>query len=505
MTMRIENNKVNDKSELSAKTQVKQVQEQKQDIIPVGQTEETKTGKDGAVEGYYIKKTGQTPKDDDDKLDTSIDLDARITLNPSIAIFKETDEISNSMQQAVNRAVADVFQDSGQESYFKATDMIKNEQPYNCFNDANFTKKFNVYGKVVYEGNKIIYTTDIPSRVQKQDNSIKADLGLNYQSKSENTKAMLFSSFTRTNSKTYLESSPLEDIDMPSIELNSNCESYSFYGVLQQRFKNKDLGTLSAYHISDETQEAKTTNVTANYFLNKYIALAQGSLNTYKVYNQKAITKLDLKISFNPELAYSELKTDEKLRPEANPASEAKPVPDANSKKWSKSFSPFFDTQSINGHTEEGLGGQMRFKRKGNSSTFKTDVFAKISTTQREDNNKYHVTFGSGIKYNKNFNSRSQLSANIDLKDRVTFGEGNITTANATVSYISPKITAEVEGRYINITHYDSPNYAGVVGRVFYTPNKNLNFFAEASYTDMKEIDTRTTGSNIQAGVIVNF
>jgi len=174
-------------------------------------------------------------------------------------------------------------------------------------------------------------------------------------------------------------------------------------------------------------------------------------------------------------------------------------------KKWSKSFSPFFDTQSINGSTEEGIGGQIRFKRTDNASTFRADAFGKISTTQQEENNKYHETFGSGIKYKKNFNAHSQFNASIDLRNRITFGEGNITTANATVSYTAPKIMAEIEGKYINITHPDSPNYAGIVGRVFYTPNKNINLFAEASYTDMKEPTYRTTGSNIQTGVIFNF
>lgn len=91
------------------------------------------------------------------------------------------------------------------------------------------------------------------------------------------------------------------------------------------------------------------------------------------------------------------------------------------------------------------------------------------------------------------------------MTDRITFGDGNITTAKAAVGYISPKITAEIEGKYINITNHDSPDYAGVVGRVFYTPNKNLNLFAEASYTDLKEPNSRTAGSNIQTGVVVNF
>ena len=199
-----------------------------------------------------MKKTEQTP-DDDDKLDTSIDPDARITVNPSIAIYKETDDISNAMQQAVNRAVANIFHDSGQDGYLKATDMIKNEQPYSCFDDINFAKRFNVYGKAVYEGNNIIYTTDIPSRIERQENSVKTDLGLNYKSNSENTKAMLFSSFTKTNSKTYFDSEHLEDSEIPKDGLEYNYKSYSLYGVLQQRFKNKDLGTLSAYHINDES------------------------------------------------------------------------------------------------------------------------------------------------------------------------------------------------------------------------------------------------------------
>lgn len=503
LALRIENNIVNDKSEQLVKATVPQ--EHKQDVIPVTQTAETKTDIDTPVEGYYVEKTEQTPDDDDDKLDTSINPDARITLNPSIAIYKETDDISNAMQQAVNRAVANVFQDSGQDSYFKATDMIKKEQPYNCFDDINFTKRFNVYGKVVYEGNNTIYTTDIPSRVERQENSIKTDLGLNYKSKSENTKTMLFSSFTKTNAKTRFDVKSSENSVIPEEEAKTNYKSYSVYGVLQQRFKNKDLGTLSAYHINDDIQESKTSNVTASYFLNKYIALVQGSLNTYKVYNEKAITKLDFNISFNPELAFSEPETKEKLQQKTEPEPKTMIMPEINTKKWSKSFSPFFDTQSINGSTEEGLGGQMRFKRKGNNSAFRADAFGKVSTTQEEENNKYHVTFGSGIKYKKDFNTQTQLNANIELKDRITFGKGNITTADATISYVSPKVTAEVESKYINITHSDSPNYAGVVGRVFYTPNKNLNFFAEVSYTDLKESYYRTEGSNIQAGVIFNF
>ena len=173
LVLRIENSTVNDNSGQPVKTIVQQ--EQKQDVIPVGQTEKAKTDTEAPVEGYYIEKTGQTPQDDDDKLDTSINPDARITINPSIAIYKETDEISDAMKQTVDRAVANIFHDSGADSYFKATDMIKNEQPYNCFDDITFAKKFNVYGKAAYEAVNYSYTTNIPSRVERQENSIKTD------------------------------------------------------------------------------------------------------------------------------------------------------------------------------------------------------------------------------------------------------------------------------------------------------------------------------------------
>ena len=234
------------------------------------------------------------------------------------------------------------------------------------------------------------------------------------------------------------------------------------------------------------------------------MVLAQGSLNSYKVLNQKAITKLDFNVSLNPELAFPEVKTNKVTQQQTETISDIKAIPH-NAKKWSTSFSPFFDSQSINGSTEEGLGAQVRFKREGNSSTLRVGTFGKVSTTQRDDDNQYHVTFGSEIKYKKSFNEQSQLNASLDIKDRITFSQGNVATANATVSYTSPKVTAEIEGKFINITHPDSPNYAGLVGRVFYTPNKNLNFFAEGSCTYMKEPYASTTGSNIQSGVIVNF
>ena len=269
MALRIENNIVNDSSKSSVTAPVQQGQVRR--VVPVGQVKETETDAEKPVEGYYIEKTAQTPEEDDDGLDTSVNPTARITVNPSIAIYKETSEITNAMEQTVNRAVSNTFQDSGGDGYFKAEDMIKNKQAYKCFDDIDFVKKFNVYGKTVYEGNSFSYTTDV-LKIKRQENSVKTDLGLNYKSKSENTKAMLFSSFTKTNTKTLFTSTSSESSELPKDEIERNYKSFRLYGAAQQRFKNKDLGTLSAFHINDDTQEAKTSNVTASYFFNKYMA-----------------------------------------------------------------------------------------------------------------------------------------------------------------------------------------------------------------------------------------
>ena len=52
---------------------------------------------------------------------------------------------------------------------------------------------------------------------------------------------MLFSSFTKTNTKTTYTSAHSENSEIPKEEIESNYKAYSVYGVLQQRFKNKDL------------------------------------------------------------------------------------------------------------------------------------------------------------------------------------------------------------------------------------------------------------------------
>ena len=208
MTLRIEDNIVNNNSKMPEKK--KNIDKQAETTIPIVQKEEKTADKDKPVEGFYIEKTSvpasskqqHDPQDDED-FDTSIDPEARISINPSIALYNGTNALTDAMEQTVNRAVSEIFNDSGEAAYYKATNMIKDKQPYNCFDDINLKKRFNIYGKAVYENLKKRYDIDYSSSyITSKENSVKMDLGFNYKSKSEKTKIMLFSSLTKTNYKT---------------------------------------------------------------------------------------------------------------------------------------------------------------------------------------------------------------------------------------------------------------------------------------------------------------
>ena len=520
MVIRIENSTI--KEENKSFKPAQNLKDQANAAIPIVKEEANAVDNQEPIKGFYVETTGKNSVEEDDDDDGELvdnpDPNERITINPGIAIYKNTDEITNAMDRTVNKSIANMFQSSGETAFYKAKDMINDNQAYNCFDDINFTKRFNIYGKAVYELDNYRYKLDdlgsVSTRVQ---NSFKFDLGLNYKSKSEKTKAMLFSSFTGTKVKTNYETGPSETFELEdgegavsesanTIQFKSNYKSLSIYGAVQQQFKNKDFGILSAYHINDNTLDTKTTNIDASYFLNKYKVLAEVNTNIYKALDMKTITKTNFSLSLNPELTSQVNNENESSVSDSDPEVTQK----ISSKKWSKSFTPFFNSQSLNsqsvsGSTEEGLGGELRLKRTGQLSTLQLGGFGKISTTQQEDNNQYHLSFGALMKYSKNWNKKSQLKAKLSLKDRVTFGQGNIMTANATVSYVSPKVTAELEGKYINVNHADFTNYGGVVGRVFYTPNKNVNVFLEGCYTNMKEPNAKSSNSVVQAGVIANF
>ena len=476
------------------------------DALEISGQEDNQDGVENPTQEDNQDTAENSNQEEDDDLDTSVDPNARITILPSIAINNTTNEITNAMEQAVSRAGAELLGKSSDDSYLKAQNMVQDNRSYKCFDEINYTKKFNIYGKAVYEGNYQKYSMNgADSEIKMSQNSEKVDLGLNWKSKSDNTKIFAFGSYTHTDQNLLINNNIDSGDTSEDIDSNNKANSYSMFGAVQHRLKNGDLLTGGGFHINDAILDTQTTSFDASYYYRKFMVLAEGKTTIYKVSNSNSVTKTDFSISLNPELA-KEPSQKEKASPENETETnqEVKKAFKPDKKKWSTAFSPFFDTQTIAGDTEEGLGVKLRFKRTDKNSTLRFTTFGKVSTTQQEENNKYHVTLGSGVKYNKNIGAHSNLIAKADIKDKVTFGHENILTASAHAIYTSPKFSAEAEAKRILISG-DQPSYAAIVGRAYYTPTNNVNLYAEASYVNHKEQDYNLEGTNIQAGVIVNF
>ena len=456
------------------------------------------------VEGYYIEKTPQElekkPDDKDNDIDTGVYPNARISILPSIAINNTTNEITNAMENAVNRAATELFEKSSNNSYIKAQSLIQNNQLHQCFDELNYPKRLNIYGKVVYEGTNQKYLNNVPASESTYTlQSERADLGINWKSKSGNTKAFVFGSYAHTKMNLDME---LKSNSEKVLSDSEHDNSFSVYGAAEHRFKKGDLLMGSASYINDPVEASKMTTIDAGYYLSKFMVLAEGKTTIFQLLDAKTVTKTDFSISLNPELAFDLPKAENTSETEATPEKEKVLAP--NAKKWSTALSPFFDTQSIAGNTENGLGLKVRLNRTDDNSNFKFATFGKVSTTQQEESSKYHVTFGSGIKYAKNIGAKSLLKAEAEVKNRYTFGNDNILTASAHTLYTSPKISLEAEAKRILISD-EQHSYAAIVGRAYYTPTKNFNLYTEASYTNYKDTSSELKGTNVQAGVIVNF
>lgn len=479
------------------------------EILTFEKKDSTVSDVDKPVEGYYIEKTSQEPvvkpdddKDDDEDIDTSVDPNARINILPSIAINKTTNEITNAMEQAVNRAGAELFEKTSNNSYLKAQSMLQNNQVHQCFNEINYPKSLNLYGKIVYEGSKQKYLNNTPASESTYSiNSERAEMGINWKSKSERTKAFVFGSYTHTKMNLDLE---LKDNSEKVLSDGEHDNSFSVYGAAEHRFKKGDLLMGSASYIDNPVESSRMTTFDAGYYLDKYMVLAEGKTTIFQLLDAKTVTKTDFSVSLNPELATEQSKANEASSAEAEASQSIKNVSKTNAKKWSTAYSPFFDTQSISGSTEEGLGLKLRLKRTDDNSNLRFAAFGKASTTQQEESNKYHVTFGSGIKYAKNIGSKSFLKAEAEVKDRYTFGHENILTASVRALYSYPKFFAEAEAKRILISG-NQPSYFAVGLRGYYTPNKKVSFYGEGCYTSLKEENSTLKGTNVQAGFIVNF
>ena len=485
------------------------------------------------VEGYYIEKTTDDDttenetvdeNDADDDFDRNINPEERISISPSIALNQVSNELTSALEQAVDKSSnSGIDSDNKTYAFFVQAQSLADNKDPNAIFGMNFGKRLNVYGKGIYEYANYDYSNPV-TNIKYTDNSHKVEIGGTFSSKSGNTKAVFLGSGTKSNTKVktdvvygdaFQSSQNDSNVDeagiSPDIHDNYSMNSsiYNAFIAGQQKFKNNDVLTANAFYNNDGLQKSNTTSVNADYYLNKFGAHLSVGTSVYNGEDNVHTTKTNFNCTFNPEsneapaaneeVAAEDTADNQETEQTVNTEVKANVVPD---KKWKLAVSPFFDTQAIDGSPEEGLGVQVRLKKQ-NNSTVKFNGFGKFSTTQKEEeSNLYHITTGVGARYATSVGRNGVLQAKADIKDKFTFGNGNIFTATGKVAYTMPKTSAEIEGKYITVPN---SKYAGVVGRVSYTPSKNVHTFAEASYIDWKHPEGRLNGTSANVGALINF
>ena len=507
--------------------------------VPVVEKKEEKD-LEAPIEGYHIEKseTVSLPDDDgdddDDEMDTNIHPEERITLkSPSIALNLVSNELTSALDQAVSRASNSGVEDEDKtDTFFTQAQTLSEDNDPNAIFKLNFDKKFNIYGKAVYDYTNYRYSdTDIG--IKMTQSSQKFEIGGTFLSKSGRTKGVFLGSANKSTVSvtTNISESLLADLNIndEDVELSDeqdlNADNlnepeittagiYNLYVAGQHTFKNGDILTSNAFYHNDGVQEASTTSANADYYLSKYGAHISAGTTWYKGQDDVSTQKTYFNCTFNPEEYENigqETPTDESTENVTDTPSDTSDTTDATdtkdtkaaNNKWKRSLSPFFDTQAIEGSPEEGLGIKVRFKKLEQASSTRIGMFGKVSTTQRGDESSlYHLTAGVGARYITKVGHNGVIKAEADLRDKYTFGNGNILTATGNFSYVVPKFSAEVEGMYIAVPH---SSYAGVVGRLSYTPNKNVHAYAEASYLNWKYPEGKIDGSSLNLGVLVNF
>ena len=503
-------------------------QEQPPQNIPVVKETTPTDDADKPVEGFYMEKTSQ-PKaanpladgdNDDDDGNDDVDPNKRLPVDSPIAICdKTTSDITDTMQQTFDCSMAQVFS-PGETSYVNAQEMLKNNNAYKFFNEFEFdkNKKLNIFAKTVGEG--IIYNiVSDNASISMYKNSIKTDAGANFENNSGKLKLFGFGSYTRTHTNLQGKSFPVyeptddsgsEGTGGSTFSGKSNNDSYSFYGAGQYKFNNGDILTGSAYTIKDGTLDSKTTSFDVNYYWKIYMALVEATTTTYDV-TGNSVTVTNLTCSFNPELADNP-KTGNapSSKNSTKTLSKENNTTPAITKRCSTEFSPFVKSLVVAGSASNGVGGKFRSICVDKDSKLKVVSSGLLSTTQVEkENSRYHLTGGLNVKYTKNTGENSKLTAEIDVKDRYTFGHDNIFTAAGHASYATQKWTFELDLENISIAHSDEPSYRAAVGKIAYNPNDKLSFKVQGAYGCLvyppSEVTNKISNSYVQAGVSVCF
>jgi len=531
-------------------------------VVPVGQSPENKKAEDvdKLPQGYYVEQEPQdviTAKKENtsteensssqeasedkqkssgnifDKLFKNMDEapDATVNVDERLAIdniaLGQSDLIDGALEAAQIKGINSAIADSSNK-LDSAITMIKND-PHSVLNQ-DFEKGFHGTGIVRYEND--CYKGSIegeiaPIEFEKTTDTKRVDFSGSYESPKGKTKLMVYASGTTTERNSTVLNSDNQDAESDNADSNENLSltdrlnQYSLYGG--GLFKlGKDELTASIMHAKGgDLENSITTQIDLKYHINDYNATVEGNTIIYGIGSLHS-TKTNISCYFNAKDKEKEVNPpeDTKIEEEEDESAENVEAEDktneetssdkADNKKWSQKGGLFIDGELIDGEYSPGIGYYKNFKRYGKDSFLKITPFVKGSTTpKKEESSSYHETTGVSVLYNKNFNSNSSLSANLDVKDRVTFlgnDKGNIFTANINANYSYKNFNTKLEGMYI---HVPESRYvaAGLRSSYKFNPTQKVEacVFADLSYINQKTTSSKIKGGSIMVGAAVNF
>ena len=495
MAFRIEKNIINDNVEPPQKSPVQQ--EQKQDVVPVGQVEETKTDTEQPVEGY---------DGSDDEPDTDMHTDEKISID-DIALG-QSDKISEAVQSAqlsgLNSAISDDYA-----RLERAKTMAKSD-PFNIL-DQSFKKGFHGNGIFRYQYADYSYMFDVDlSEITKTTHTRRIDFSSTYESPKGNTKLIFLGSGAKTDKYLKYYESYQEDenlIPAPSDVIDNSGIAQSVVSSqnqIEETVPTESNETASQYHLflggkfklgndvlyanvmhakGGDLDKSILTEVDAKYTNDKFGVTFEGSLEVYNV-GHLSTTKTDLSCylgskkdeQIEQENISSGLATNEQEKTETEEqAADASNVQN-NTKKCVKNDGIVIKMGSVDGReVENGVGYCRTTKKYDENSFFKTTMFSLASTTPRkEETSSYHATAGVNILYKYKNNRDLSYDVNLDVKDKISFcgaDKGNIFTAFLDANCKYKKTNAKLEGKYI---YTPFSTYFGMALRMSYQLNKNI-------------------------------
>ena len=461
--------------------------------------------------------------DDVDEPDTNAYPGARITVD-NIALG-QSDKVEEALAGAEIKGLNSVIQGPASQ-LDKALTMIQTD-PHSVL-EPNFKKGFHGTGIARYEltNYSINIDNEYNSSVFKRTTDTKrVDFNATYESPKGKTKLMLHASGTTTDRHVKEVSSENHiaiEQEIPEVQDGSQASAdgtaanenitesketlnqYRLY--LGGKFKiNKDELSASVIHAKGASLDnSNMTQIDARYHVNNYNVTLDSSTIIYKI-GPKTSTKTNISCYFNAKEPVDQTENEPANENQTAEENQTKVANTAN--KWSKRGGLIIKGESVNGEYEQGVGYYETFKKLGKDhSMLKITPFAVVSTTPRkEETTSYHFTSGVNVKFNKKYSKDSNLTASLDIKDRISFcgqDKGNTFTAFVDANYTNKKFNAKFEGKYISVP--DS-KYLALALRGGYKINKHVQVFGETSYLNQKDGITKLKGGSFMVGVTGTF